>query len=113
SYQMLTGRLPYGIQVSQSRTRAAQRRLKYRSARDDDREIPAWVDEAIRKAVHPDPHRRYGELSEFVFDLHHPNREFQDRNRAPLLERHPVAFWKAVSFFLAIVILILLASHAA
>jgi serine/threonine protein kinase/serine/threonine protein phosphatase PrpC len=112
AYQMLTGRLPYGIRVSQSRTKAAQRKLEYRSVRDDDREIPDWVDEAIRKAVQPDPDKRYGELSEFVFDLHHPNREFQNRNRAPLLERNPVAFWKAVSFFLAIVILILLASHS-
>jgi serine/threonine protein phosphatase PrpC len=112
-YQMLTGRLPYGTQVPKSRTRAAQRRLKYRSARDDDREILAWVDEAIKKAVHPDPYKRYGELSEFVFDLHHPNQEFMNRNRPPLLERHPVAFWKAVSFFLAIVVLILLGSHSA
>lgn len=110
---MLTGRLPYGTQVPKSRTKAAQRKLKYRSARDDDRDIPAWVDDAIRKAVHPDPYKRYGELSEFVFDLHHPNREFLNRTRPPLLERNPVAFWKAVSLILAIVILILLGSHSA
>ena len=113
AYQMLTGRLPYGTQVPKSRTKAAQRRLRYRSARDDDREIPAWVDEAIRKAVHPDPYRRYGELSEFVFDLHHPNREFLDRNRAPLIEQNPVAFWKAVSLLLGLVIVLLLGSHFA
>ena len=111
AYQMLTGRLPYGAQVPKSRTRAAQRGLKYRSSRDDDREIPAWVDEAIKKAVHPDPYKRYAEVSEFVFDLHHPNREFLIKNRPPLLERHPVAFWKAVSFVLAIVVLVLLGSH--
>jgi len=111
AYQMLTGSLPYGAQVPRSRTRAAQRGLKYRCARDDDREILAWVDEAIRKAVHPDPYSRYAELSEFVFDLHHPNREFLNRNRPPLVERHPVAFWKAVSFVLAIAVLALLASH--
>ena len=113
TYQMLTGRLPYGTQVPKSRTQAAQRNLKYRSARDDDREILAWVDEAIEKAVHPDPYKRYGELSAFVFDLHHPNREFLNRNRPPLLERHPVAFWKAVCFVLAVVILILLSHHPA
>ncbi len=111
AYQMLTGRLPYGTQVPKSRTRAAQRRLEYRSARDDDREILPWVDEAIKKAVHPDPSKRYAELSEFVFDLHHPNREFLNRNRPPLLERHPVAFWKAVSLVLAVVILILLSNY--
>lgn len=111
TYQMLTGRLPYGTQVPKSRTRAAQRRLRYRSARDDDRELLAWVDEAIKKAVHPDPYKRYGELSEFMFDLHHPNREFLNRNRPPLLERNPVAFWKTISFVLAVVVLILLSIH--
>jgi len=113
TYQMLTGGLPHGTRVPGSRTRAAQRKLRYRSARDDDREILAWVDEAIRKAVHPDPYKRYAELSEFVFDLHHPNREFLRRNRPPLLERDPVVFWKAVSFLLAVVVLILLVSRCA
>ena len=84
---MLTGRLPYGAQVAKCRTRAAQRKLNYASARDEDRPIPAWVDEAIRKAVHPDPHQRYAELSEFVYDLHHPNGEFLKKTRPPLIER--------------------------
>jgi serine/threonine protein kinase len=113
AYQMLTGRLPYGAEVPKSRSRAAQRRLRYRPARDDDRAVLAWVDDAIRKAVHPDPARRYGELSEFVFDLHHPNREFLNRNRAPLLEQNPLAFWKGVSLLLALAILLLLFSHVA
>lgn len=113
AYQMLTGTLPYGTQVPKSRTRAAQRRLRYRSAQDDDREIQAWVDEAIKKAVHPDPYKRYAELSEFIFDLSHPNREFLNRSRPPLLERHPAAFWKAVSLILAIIVLILLGTHPA
>lgn len=106
AYQMLTGRLPYGTQVPKSRTRAAQRKLAYRSVRDEERlMIPAWVDEAIRKAVHPDPNKRYGELSEFVYDLHHPNREFLRKNRPPLMERNPVTFWKTASFLLAVALL--------
>lgn len=101
AYQMLTGRLPYGTKVSQSRTRAAQRKLVYNPARDAEHPIPAWVDEALRKAVHPDPARRYGELSEFVYDLSHPNREFLARTRAPLIERNPLVFWKATAALLA------------
>jgi serine/threonine protein kinase len=111
TYQMLTGELPYGTQIPKSRTRAAQRRLKYRSAQNDDREIQSWVDEAIKKAVHPDPYKRYGELSEFTFDLHHPNPEYLNRRRPPLLERHPEAFWKAISLILAFIILMLLSTH--
>ncbi len=102
AYQMLTGKLPYGAQVSRSRTKAAQRKLHYDSARTEKRPIPAWVDEALAKAVHPDPYKRYEELSEFIYDLHHPNQAFLNKTRPPLLERSPVAFWKTVSLILAV-----------
>ncbi len=108
AYQMLTGRLPYGAQVPRSRTRAAQRKLHYRSARSEERPIPAWVDEAIAKAVDPDPNKRYGDLSEFVYDLHHPNRAFLNKTRPPLIERDPLLFWKAVSLLLALALLVAL-----
>jgi serine/threonine protein phosphatase PrpC len=108
AYQMLTGRLPYGAKVAQARTRSQQRRLTYRSALDDDRDIPAWIDGAIRTAVQPDPNKRYEALSEFVFDLRHPNASYLRQSPAPLLERNPLLFWKAVSFILACAVAALL-----
>jgi serine/threonine protein kinase len=57
AYQLLSGRLPYGADVARARTRAAQRQLHYQSVLADDREIPAWIDAVLRKAVHPDPGR--------------------------------------------------------
>ena len=107
AYQMLSGKLPYGTQVAKSRTRSAQNKLKYNSVLDDDREIPVWIDETIRKAVHPNPYNRYEELSEFLFDLRHPNKAFLNKNRPPLMERNPVLFWKGVSLILAVIILII------
>jgi serine/threonine protein phosphatase PrpC len=101
AYQMLSGRLPYGAEAARARTRAAQRQLRYTSVLADDREIPAWIDEVLRKAVHPDPNRRYVELSEFVYDLRHPIPSYLSRTRAPLLERNPVAFWRGVALILA------------
>ena len=111
TYQMLSGRLPYGTQVAKSRTKAAQRNLTYRSVLDDDREIPAWIDAAIKKAVHPTPYKRYEELSEFVFDLRHPNKVFLNKVRPPLMERNPVLFWKSVSLILATIIIIMMLSN--
>ena len=108
TYQMLTGKLPYGAQVAKARTKAAQKKLKYTALAKDDREIPIWIDETLRKAVHPNPYKRYPELSEFLFDLRHPNKVFINKTRPPLLERDPVVFWKGVSFILAIVIVVLL-----
>jgi serine/threonine protein kinase len=110
SYQMLTGKLPYGAEVAKSTTKAAQRKLTYTPITKDDRAIPVWIDGAIGKAVHPDPSKRYEELSAFLFDLRNPNNEFMDMTRPPLLERDPVVFWQGVSFILAIIIVILLNS---
>ena len=108
AYQMLTGKLPYGTQVAKTRTKSAQNKLKYDSVLDEDREIPPWIDDVLRKAVHPNPYKRYEELSEFLFDLRHPNQAFLNKKRPPLMERNPAAFWKSVSFMLAIIIVILL-----
>ncbi|MBP1150501.1 bifunctional protein-serine/threonine kinase/phosphatase [Methylocaldum sp. RMAD-M] len=108
AYQMLSGKLPYGAEVSKARTRAAQKKLAYHSVLDDDREIPASIDDVLRKAVHPNPYQRYGELSEFIYDLRHPNQAFLNKTRPPLIERNPVVFWKSVSFILAITVVALL-----
>lgn len=108
TYQMLTGKLPYGAQVAKAKTRSAQNKLRYDSVLDDEREIPAWIDEVLRKAVYPNPYKRYEELSEFVHDLRHPNKAFLDRRRPPLLESNPVLFWKGVSFILTVIIIVLL-----
>ena len=108
TYQMLTGRLPYGAQIAKARTRSEQRKLRYASALDDNREIPAWIDAVLKKAVHPDPHQRYDELSEFVFDLRHPNKTLLGSASAPLIERNPLLFWKALSLILMLVVLLLL-----
>jgi serine/threonine protein kinase len=111
AYQMLSGRLPYGAQVARATSRAAQRKLVYQSVLDDVRTIPAWVDEAIRKAVHPNPYKRYDEISEFVQDLRQPSRIFLNRGRPPLLERNPIMFWKGLSLMLFLTIVLLLSTH--
>ena len=111
SYQMLSGKLAYGTQVAKSTTKAAQKKLKYTSLPGDEREIPIWIDDTLRKAVHPDPYKRYGELSEFIFDLRHPNKEYLNKTRPPLIERNPVVFWKSISFVLLMIIAMLLVDY--
>jgi serine/threonine protein phosphatase PrpC/predicted Ser/Thr protein kinase len=110
TYQMLTGQLPYGAQVAKTRTKSQQRRLRYGSALDDNREIPAWIDSVLKKATHPDPYKRYDELSEYVYELRHPNRSHLGSSPAPLIERNPLLFWKGLSLILAGIVLVLLYS---
>jgi serine/threonine protein phosphatase PrpC/predicted Ser/Thr protein kinase len=108
TYQMLTGALPYGTQVARCRTRAAQNKLRYSSIREHDGGVPAWIDDVLRKALHPDPYKRYEEISEFVFELRQPNQAFLNKARPPLMERNPVLFWKGVSLTLAVAVVALL-----
>jgi serine/threonine protein kinase len=108
TYYMLAGRLPYGAEVSRARSRAAQHKLMYASVLADDREIPAWIDDVLRKAVHPTPAKRYGELSEFLVDLRHPNAAFLNKTCPALIERNPLLFWKCLSVALALAVVVLL-----
>src|SRR3954454_22541755 len=43
-YELLTGKLPYGAQVAKIRGKSDARKLRYRSAGNDDRNVPAWID---------------------------------------------------------------------
>lgn len=109
-YQMLTGALPYGAEMATARTKARQRKIRYRPAPECAPKVPAWVDGALRKAVHPDPNIRYGELSEFLTDLRQPNPEFTQQAPIPLIERNPLLFWQALCAVLICVIVLLLAN---
>ncbi|MEM7478149.1 MAG: bifunctional protein-serine/threonine kinase/phosphatase [Planctomycetota bacterium] len=102
TYQLITGELPYGAKMAQARTKVGQYRVQYKSATHPNRELPRWIDETLRKAVHPNPNHRYWEISEFLYDLRNPRQEFL--NIPPLIERDPALFWKRVSFFLVAVL---------
>jgi serine/threonine protein phosphatase PrpC len=107
TYQMLTGKLPYGAQVARTRTRKQQRRLSYASARETNADVPPWIDDAVMRAVHPDPDQRYQALSEYLHDLRHPKENYGSSFK-PLIERNPLLFWKVLSLVLACVVAFLL-----
>jgi serine/threonine protein kinase len=109
AYQMLSGRLPYDAEAARVRTRAAQRALEYSTLLDEQRDIPPWVDAALGKAVHPEPLERYEALSEFVYDLRHPNTSLL--RTMPLLERNPLLFWKMACAVLGVALFVLMLLH--
>jgi len=95
TYEMLCGKLPYRKEL----TRRNLSKLKYTSTREHNENIPSWIDGTLRKAVSINPERRYTLLSEFVYDLSHPNPDYSRKERPPLIERNPVAFWRGLSVF--------------
>lgn len=108
AYEMLSGKLPYGEMPADWKTAAFAARLKYIPVTDYNPAAPDWLDGALKKAVHPDPDRRYAELSEFLFDFRHPNPNLIAADRRPLLERNPLRFWQGLSLTLLGIIIYLL-----
>jgi hypothetical protein len=45
-------------------------------------------------------------VSEFIYDLRTPNKEFLRKERPPLIERNPLAFWRGLSLALFVVIVL-------
>lgn len=95
TYELMTGKLPYGGKGFGSARDVAK--FSYVSAREHDGHIPVWVDGALRKALQIRPLARYERLSEFIVDLKQPNPEMVNSRSRPLLERNPVAFWRAAA----------------
>jgi hypothetical protein len=70
--------------------------------------IPTCIDRALRKATAINPQLRYQDLSEFIYDLSHPNAQFLVGPKStPLIERNPLIFWKTIAATLLISNLIL------
>ncbi len=108
TYQMLTGQLPYGLQVSRVRSPTDANRLRYVPVRHFRPALPPWVDAVLQKALHPSPARRQQAVSEFAHDLHAPGREFLHVRKPPLIERHPVRFWQWTAALLGATVIVLL-----
>lgn len=112
TYQMLTGRLPYGLHVSKLRSPADLKRLRYVPARHVRPDLPGWVDAVLRKALHPSPAKRQETVSEFVQDLRSPGHQFHRPQASPLIQRDPVVFWQVTTLVLAVLLLLLLVLRA-
>lgn len=101
-YEMITKKLPYGDALSRSSDQSSLRRLKYSPISNHMKDIPHWVDKAIRTAVQVNPVSRYEKLSELEADLRKPNPLYLKEESLPLMERNPIVFWRSVSLLLLV-----------
>ena len=105
TYELLTGKLPYG---KQELTLRRLGRARYHPAAQLNPDIPLWVDKTLEKAAAIDRRRRYALLSEYIHDLAHPNPSFISRSAEPLIERNPLLVWKGVALSLFLLNLLFL-----
>lgn len=105
-YQMLSGSLPYGIEIPKIHDSRRLNALKYRPLTSINPSIPDWLDFAIKKAVSIQREKRYIEVSEFIHELKTPNPSYIRKTRPPLIERNPVLFWQSISALLSLALLV-------
>ena len=98
---------PYGEVEPFSRPRFAKYTPLSRARPD----LPAWLDAAVARAVHPDPAKRYGDTIEFAHEVENgaaPLRAL-NRRREPLYQRNPLLAWKTVAACLLLALIAALA----
>ena len=78
TYQMLTGKLPYGAQIAKARTKSQLSKLRYRLRRSTTIARFRRGSTARSEGRASRSHKRYESLSEFTFDLRHPNAKYLD-----------------------------------
>ncbi len=103
-YEMLTGHLPYGKEMSARNIK----RVRYIPIKRYNPEIPVWVDKAIEKAVHINPENRFSILSEFDYALNKPDSSLINNDYVPLIKRNPVRTWQIISLLLVLINLFLI-----
>ncbi len=105
-YRLFTGRFPYGEIEPFSHPRfGAPAPLSHHRP-----DLPTWLDKTIARAIAVKREERYDDVLEFMFELEHGAERAAPIEvlRKPLYHRNPLAFWKAVSALLALLLLGLL-----
>jgi hypothetical protein len=104
------GRLPYGAKMARTRTnRSSATEIPFGARRQQ--QIPAWIDGVLKKAVHPDPYKRYEALSEFSMTCVIPMRVRQCRDGAPDRAQSAVVLEGPSAVLLLVVVALLAMLH--
>ena len=108
-YELFNGALPFGQAITEKLSKNDLDKLVYVPSMYCNEMIPNWIDGALKKATAINPQHRYETLSEFLYDLQHPNPIFlKPEAFVPVVQRNPLLFWKSVSLFLLVCNLILI-----
>ena len=94
---MMTGKEPFEGKLNHCRSKGAYLRLKYIPSFEVNPLVPFWADGAIRKALRYEPERRHQDISEFLYELQHPNPKYKKVNDSVLADRNPVLMWQIIS----------------
>ena len=104
-YVLLTGHYPYGeIEAFQHpRFGTPTPASRYRP------DLPAWLDENLRRALVADPRQRFETAEEWLLELEQAERRPQELRPRPWLEREPLKVWRGIALLSLLLNLVLFA----
>lgn len=103
AFELLTGQLPYAGQLEALNSKVDLSRLEYHPSFQINPNLPLWMDLPLRKALQPNPELRYRRLSEFIYDLKKPS---NSQLKTTKNESKPLNFWKGLTGFLLLLLLL-------
>ncbi|MBC8243342.1 MAG: bifunctional protein-serine/threonine kinase/phosphatase [Verrucomicrobia bacterium] len=108
AYEMLTGKHPFGRPFEKAQTLADFAGIRHTPAYTHNPLVPVWLDGALRKAMAIDPRNRYAALSEFEYDLTHPNDKFLLTEPIGETVSRSLAVWKIAAAVLLVLVVVLM-----
>jgi serine/threonine protein phosphatase PrpC len=102
-FRMFTNSYPYGEIEPFTRPRFG----RPASLLDKRPDLPAWLDQALARAIAPAPEDRFEDVIEFLFAVEHGamGAVAAPPRRQPVYDRNPLRFWKTVAALLALLLL--------
>ncbi len=109
-YEIFTSQLPYQNKLNKNLTTKKLPKLSYKSTLVHNPNIAIWIDRAIHKACHLNANYRYKALSEFLYDLEHPNSNFLhiEEPIKPVIQLKKYRLYLGLLFALNFILLLLL-----
>ena len=105
-YWLLTGEIPYALAPNRLRSHTDLEQLAYRSARRLNPEVPAALDDALRRALDPQRALRFRRMSEFRRALRPARDAMQVGETGVQRRREPARFWQGVAGILLLLLVL-------
>ncbi len=107
TYEIFTGKLPYGDKIEECQTAFEYDRLRYISGTEANPIIPIWFDRTLERGVSFDLEQRYDNIPEFIKDLKNPNPSYLLDDPKVTKNKSQVLFWQLLSgFWISMLVLV-------
>lgn len=101
-FEMLTGKQPFSGKLEECRSKSAYLKTRYTPSYELNPLVPVWLDGAIKKGLRFEPSARHGDVSEFLYEIEHPNPKYKKTYNTALLDSNPSRPWQFLSGLLFI-----------